>query len=603
MFKKAGWLLLAPVVAIALAACSGDDGAPGAPGATGATGPTGPAGPTGAPGAPGVDASAQLVSLSVEGRTQSQGFSVSAAEIATFEKTSGRLFVVNASSGKVDVFDASSASKIAALGAPVQSIDLRAMLVANGVVNSTSVVGAANSVSASGSLVAVAVEANPKTDNGWVVFLNASTLGYLRAVGVGALPDMLTFTPDGTRVLVANEGEPAVGYGIDPEGTVSVIKVSDFSVANIRFNEFNVGGPRYSELPLSRMVVGGIGATVAQDLEPEYIAVRADNQEAYVTLQEASAIAVLDLTNNKVKKFIGMGFKDHSIPGNELDASQQDGVNIKVWPVMGMYQPDSIAAYTVQGRTYVVTANEGDSREDWLNGLTDQTACVNAGYYFSGGQCRDELALRDAQVNAPDFYAALSTELKGLITDTTLGRLRFSHQATKQKNGATINRLYSYGARSFAIWDVQTGERVYDPGSDFERITANRYGSLFNQDHNGNSVVGDSRSRSKGPEPEGVAVGQINGRTYAFIGLERMGGVMVYEISNPSAAAFVQYFNNRDVTAAPNAAAVAAGSDLGAEGVHFVAGADMSDGKPRLLVANEVSGTTTVYSINVQALR
>lgn len=555
----------------------------------------------GTDGVNGLDASDQSLLLALEGRTPSQGLNVSAAEITAFDSSTGRIFTVNAQSGKVDVFAASNATQIAALANPSQSIDLAAMLVANGFVDSVSKVGAANSVAVNGNLVAVAMEANPKTDNGWVVFLNASSFAYVRAVQVGALPDMLIFTPDGSKVLVANEGEPNAGYTIDPEGSVSVIRVADYSVSAIGFSDFNVGGARNGELPTSKMVLSGISASVAKDLEPEYIAVREDGLEAYVSLQEASAIAVLDLTNNTVKKIIGMGFKDHTIPGNEIDASQQDGVNIKTWPVMGMYQPDSIAAYTVAGRTYLVTANEGDSREDWLNGLADQAACEAAGYYFSGGKCRDELALKDA-ATATGFGAKLSTELAGLITDTTLGRLKFSYQATLAKNGTTINRLYAYGARSFSIWDAQTGERVYDSGSDMERITANRYASLFNQDHNG-SLSGDKRSNSKGPEPEGLALGKINGRTYAFIGLERMGGVMVYDVSNPSAASFVQYLNNRDVTRAPDAASVTAGSDLGPEGLTFVSGSKMPDGKPRLIVGNEVSGTTSVYVVNVNALR
>jgi hypothetical protein len=591
MFARTKTWLVCALSAAALVACGGDDGQPGAAGAPGA------------PGAPGMDAVGQLISISVEGRSVSQGYNVSAAEIVAFEKTTGRIFAVNAQSGKIDVYDASTAAKIAALGNPSESIDLRVMMVANGVAGSVNVVGPANSVSTSGNLVAVTVEANPKTDNGWVVFLNATTRAFVRAVSVGALPDMLTFTPDGTKVLVANEGEPNVGYTADPEGSVSVISVSDFSVATIRFTDFNVGGSRNAELPLSKMVISGVGATVAQDLEPEYIAVRSDSREAYVSLQEASAIAVLDLTTNTVKKIIGMGFKDFSIPGNELDVSRNDGANLKTWPVMGMYQPDSIAAYTVNGRTYVVTANEGDSREDWLAGVS-QAACEASGYYFSG-QCRDEITLRDAVTTAPALAATLSAELAAYSAsaDTTLGRMTFSFSATKQKNGATVTRLYAYGARSFAIWDTQTGERVFDSAGDFERITANRYGNLFNQDHNGGSLVGDRRSNSKGPEPEGLTLGQINGRTYAFIGLERMGGVMVYDISNSNAPSFVQYLNNRNINVAPNAAAVAAGSDLGAEGLTFVTAADSPDNMPRLIVGNEVSGTTTVYRVDVTPLR
>jgi DNA-binding beta-propeller fold protein YncE len=560
-------------------------------------------------GTDGKDASDQVISISVEGRSASQGFDESAAEVVAHDATAGRIFTVNAKSGKVDVFAASSAAQLASISAPQQSIDLAAMLVANNVVGSVGLVGDANSVSVYGNMVAVAVEANPKTDSGWVVFLDATTLAFQRAVQVGALPDMLVFTPDGTKLLVANEGEPNVGYTIDPEGSVSVIRLSDYSVATIGFSDFNVGGLRNSELPSAKMLIAGVGAaggaTLAKDLEPEYIAVRPDGLEAYVTLQEANAIAVLNLVNNTVTKIIGLGFKDHTIPGNEFDASQQDGVNLKTWPVLGAYMPDSIAAYTVGGRTFLVTANEGDSREDWLNGMADtgsetakKLACEAAGYYYKD-KCRDELSLRDS---LPSGFT-LSTELDALKTDTTLGRLKFSYHATKAKNGGTVSKLYAYGARSFSIWDAQTGERVYDSGNDFERITANRYGSLFNQDHSG-ILSGDKRSNSKGPEPEGLAIGEINGRTYAFVGLERMGGVMVYDITNPNAATFQQYLNNRDVTVAPNAAAVNPGSsDLGPEALAFVSGSKSPDGVPRLIVGNEVSGTTTVYKVNVRTVR
>jgi len=563
----------------------------------------------GGDGVNGQDASAQMISISVEGRSASQGFNASAAEIVAYDAGGGRIFTVNAQSGKVDVYTAASAAQFASLANPQQSIDLAAMLVANSVVANAGLVGAANSVSVHGNLVAVAVEANPKTDNGWVVFLNATSLAFQRAVQVGALPDMLVFTPDGSKLLVANEGEPNVGYTIDPEGSVSVIRLSDYSVATIGFSDFNVGGPRNNDefrLVSAKMLISGVGATVAKDLEPEYIAVRPDGLEAYVTLQEANAIAVLNLVNNTVTKIIGLGFKDHTIPGNEFDASQQDGVNLKTWPVLGAYMPDSIAAYTVGGRTFLVTANEGDSREDWLNGMADtgsetakKLACEAAGYYYKD-KCRDELSLRDS---LPSGFT-LSSELDALKTDTTLGRLKFSYHATKAKNVGTISKLYAYGARSFSIWDAQTGERVYDSGNDFERITANRYGSLFNQDHNG-SLTGDKRSNSKGPEPEGLAIGEINSRTYAFIGLERMGGVMVYDITNPTKATFVDYINNRDFSQATQGSdklANPAAGDLGPEGLTFIAAKNSPNKKPLLVVGNEVSGTTTVFQINVTKL-
>lgn len=596
-------LLAFSVTLATLGGCAleGDDGLPGA------------AGVNGNDGSNGLNGAGQVIALSRIGRTTSGGFDVAAAEIVEYDGANNRIFTVNADAGGVDVF---AASDFTALAAPTASLDIKQMLVDNGVVGSTALVGPANSLSVGNGLVAVAVEANPKTDNGWVVFLNAASLAFVRAVDVGALPDMVTFTPDGTRVLVANEGEPDEGYSIDPEGSVSVITAATGAVTHIGFTAFNTGGARQAELPAKEKMVRPYGATtVAQDLEPEYITVNADATRAYVSLQESNAIAVLDLTNNSVEKIIGLGFKDHSIPGNEFDASQRDGVNLRTWPVMGMYMPDTLSSFRYNGRDYIVTANEGDDREDWLNPVADLTACTANGFLVNtSNACSDRLELRNVSpANTP--YLTLGAALSGLNTDSTLGRLRVSYSTTFRMNGgsidagtgiptvATINRLYGYGSRSFAIWDAASGEQVFDSGNAFERLTALRYGSLFNQDHNGNSVTGDARSNSKGPEPEALAIGVIGGHTYAFIGLERMGGIMVYDISNPFAPQFVQYVNDRNASMAPNAASVTAGSDLGPESIRFVPAAGNPRGKPLLIVGSEVSGTTSVYEIAVTALQ
>lgn len=591
-------------------ALEGDNGVAGVPGVPGAAGANGTNGTNGSNGLNGLNGAGQVISLSRIGRTTPQGFNVGAAEIVEYDNAHQRIFTVNALAGGVDVF---AASDLTALAAPTQTLNLKQMLVDNGFAASTAVVGPANSLAVHGNQVAVAVEANPKTNTGWVVFLDATTLAFVRAVAVGALPDMVTFTPDGSRVLVANEGEPNEGYSIDPEGSVSVITAATGAVTTIGFTAFNAGNARHADLPAKEKMVRPYGSTtVAQDLEPEYITVAADGARAYVSLQENNAIAVLDLTNNSVEKIFGLGFKDYSIPGNEFDASQRDGVNLRTWPVMGMYMPDTLTSFRYNGRDYLVTANEGDDREDWLGPITDGAACTAAGFLVSGGACSDRLELRNVSpANTP--YLTLGAALSGLTTDSTLGRLRVSYSTTYRMNGgtitaglptvATINRLYGYGARSFAIWDAASGEQVFDSGNAFERLTALRYGSLFNQDHNGNSVTGDARSNSKGPEPEALAIGVIGGHTYAFIGLERMGGIMVYDMSNPFAPQFVQYVNDRNASVAPNAASVAAGSDLGPESIRFVPAAGNPRGKPLLIVGSEVSGTTSVYEIAVTALQ
>lgn len=565
----------------------------------------------GSDGVNGQDASSQVVGLERVGRTVSQGFDVSAAEIVDYDKQHNRIFVVNADSGRVDVFSDLMSAQPALYG----SLDLAQMLVDNAIVSATSEVGAANSISVYGDYAAVAVQANPKTNDGWVIFLNTSDLSYARAVQVGALPDMVTFTTDASKVLVANEGEPNSDYSVDPDGSVSVVSMSDYSVTNIGFTDFNVGGSRNGELPTDKMVLDGFSATasdnkatVAQSFEPEYISVAADNSKAYVTLQESNAVAVINLNDSSVDKIIGLGFKDHSIPGNELDASQKDGVHIQNWPVMGMYMPDSITSMTYNGKTYLLTANEGDDRQDWLENVTDQAACEAAGYYFdSSDNCVDAFSAKDYydSDNVTLDSNMTSSDNGGFGDDDELRRLKFSYHTSVVQNGGTdFEKLYAYGARSFTIWDAETGEQVFDSGSDFERLTALRYGDEFNNDNAENA--GDDRSDNKGPEPEAITVGQVNGHTYAFVGLERMGGIMVYDVSNPYAPQYVQYINDRDLSVDPadnsgSTYSVDAG-DLGPEGFKFVSASDSGSGKSYLIVGNEVSGTTAIYEVKLTTL-
>ncbi|WP_319557772.1 choice-of-anchor I family protein [Thiomicrorhabdus sp.] len=575
-------------------------------------------GTDGADGTNGTDAVAQSITLDQQGRYLSGIFDESAAEIVTFDKETQQTFVVNANSGKVDVLNTQDPTSPTL----VESLDIAADMQTAGDVADAGDVGAANSVTVHNGLMAVAIEADEKTDNGWIAFYKIEDLSYLASVQVGALPDMLTFTPDGNQVVAAIEGEPNDDYSVDPEGQVSVIDVTwdgsnlATNLTQVGFTDFNVGNSRNAELPEAKMVIDGYNATVAQSFEPEYITISEDSQTAFVTLQENNAVAVIDLANKTVERIIGLGFKDHSIPGNELDASQKDGVNIKNWPVMGMYMPDTIASMTFNGQTYLLTANEGDDRQDWLDNVTDQASCEASGYYFDASDnCIDAFSAKDYYDN--DNVTLVDQEGNpfaatngGFGEDNELYRLKFSYHTTVAKNGGTeFSKLYAYGGRSFSIYNAETGEQVFDSGSAFETLTAKKYAEDFNNDNAENA--GDDRSDNKGPEPEALTVGKINGHTYAFIGLERMGGIMVYDVSNPFSPEFVQYVNNRDLTVNPDdntdsnndgikEYTVDAG-DLGPEGFKFVSAEDSPNGKAMLIVGSEVSGSTTFYEINVHS--
>jgi hypothetical protein len=488
-------------------------------------------------------------------------FDEAAAEIGAYDAATRRLFVVNLYGRSIDVIDISNPAT------PVLAH----------VIDVSPWGSQANSVAVQNGIVAVAIQADVKTDPGQVVFFNAYG-AVLASTAVGALPDMLTFTPNGRMVLVANEAEPN-SYGqadsVDPEGSVSIIDLRgdewQLTVAGVTTAGFTV----FNGATLDPSIrISGPGATVAQDLEPEYIAVSHDSRTAFVTLQENNAIGVLDLASKQFTRLTGLGFKEHADPGNGLDASDQDGgINITTWPVRGVYMPDGIATLEHRGRSYLVTANEGDAR-DW--------AGVEPG--------RNEEARRVGHAAVPLDPTAFPNAA-ALKTNAQLGRLNIIPSLGRPSAGSPYTSLYTFGARSFSIWS-DTGEQVFDSGDAFERLTAARYPQHFNASNSNQSF--DNRSDDKGPEPEGVTIASLWGRSYAFIVLERIGGVAVYELTDPVAPRFVDYVNVRTFTVP---AASAAAGDLGPEGVLVIAEQDSPVGKPLLIVTNEISGTTRIFEI------
>lgn len=592
--------------------------------------------PAPAPG-PVVEATPASLRLERIGSYSTGQYEVSAAEIPAFDAASRRLFVVNAQLGAVDVLNLANPANPVKIG----TLDATAVLAGASI----------NSVAVFNGTVAVAIQAPVKTDPGRMALYRASDLSLISSVTIGALPDMLTFTPDGTTVLVANEGEPSDDYQIDPEGSISVIDVRNLAAPVVRTASFTAFNSQAAALRTAGVRIYGPGATVAQDLEPEYISVSADGRTAWVTLQENNALAKVDIASATVTDVLPLGYKDHGVAGNELDVSDRDNtINIRTWAgVRGMYQPDSMAAYTAGGQTYLVTANEGDARA-WGEGNPDYLGTQNPALGFIE-ELRVSALARTAgwQVVPPQLRSvAGAPTLAGALLDPTvfgycgavagnpgtciangeLGRLNISwtqgyktdalgapirYNASGVQDAAgdrlMYDRLYSYGARSFSIWNANGG-LVWDSGAEIERFLASsdcRLGSArnipcatyFNSGHNEGNAL-DSRSDAKGPEPEGLALGKIGNKTFAFIGLERMGGVLVYDITNPAAPTRVDYLNTRDEwTTQPGAANLATTGDLGPEGLAFIPAAQSPNGKPLLVVGNEVSGTTAVLQLNL----
>jgi DNA-binding beta-propeller fold protein YncE len=520
------------------------------------------------------------ITLSLLGRyaPASRAFDAGAAEIVAHDPATQQLFVVNGQTQSIDILSITTPTTPTLVSSiainPTYGADAQSVAVHNGV-------------------VAVAIQPAVKTDPGSVAFFD--TAGEpLGQVTVGALPDMLTFTPDGTRVLVANEGEPNDLYTIDPEGSVSIIDltngVAEATVTTVGFTDFNAGGPRAGDLPAAVRIFGP-NASVAQDLEPEYIAISADGGTAYVTLQENNALAIIDIAAAEVTAIAALGFKDHSLAANALDASDRDGpgntalINIAPQPIFGMYQPDAVATYVYSGTTFLVTANEGDAR-------------VYPTVDIPEGPEEGDIFNEESRVSSLTLNTTIFT------TTAAFARLNVTNTLGDTGGNGTFDELYAFGARSFSIWDGTTGALVYDSGDQLERITAAAFPEFFNASNTDNNL--DSRSDNKGPEPEGVALGAINSRTYAFIGLERIGGVMVYDVTEPTAPSFVQYINTRDFTRSLDPELDPPewqdAGDLGPEGLIFVPANASPTRTPLLIVAYEISGTVAIFEIAADTL-
>ncbi|MER2494444.1 choice-of-anchor I family protein [Catenovulum sediminis] len=537
-----------------------------------------------------------------------------AAEIVAYQKSSGYIYAVNSSgdTATVEILDLADANPAALTADSEGVVDTTNLPIMYTLDVSADVAGDANSIAVddNNEILAVAMAAKSTDERGFIAFYDISTSvpSFIKSVQVGFLPDMVTFNHAGTQVIVANEGEPSGDYVIDPEGSVSIIEIQAGvpadSATEIKFDAFNS--------LTAQLVAQGVkfanpnGATVAQDLEPEYVAVSEDDSLAFVSLQENNAAAVIDLSSKTLLNVFGLGFKNWSM--YKLDVSDKDdAINLQSYNnLYGMYQPDTIASYTVDGKHYLVTANEGDAREyidDALSGGSvedeNKDACLTAHpnglYDFDDGEEICFSYLEESRVKDLEDFAPLNAELEAMYDNNGgsdgLGRLIVTKELGLNNISNEYEALYSYGARSFSIFS-QSGELVFDSGDDFERLTAEIHGAAFNNNEDENE--GDTRSDAKGPEPEALAIGDIDGRTYAFIGLERMGGIFVYDISKPYNAQYVNYFYNRGLIEGADIT-----GDLAPEGMKFIHADDSPTGEALLVIGNEISGSVAVWQISL----
>ncbi len=452
-----------------------------------------------------------------------------AAEISAFDVKTNRLFVSNNALGnRIDIVDLKSPKSPAVL----DHILLKPWPDERLTVNSLGI---------SNQLVAVSVSATNPQDDGYVFVFDTESFARKAEIKVGAMPDMVGFSPDGKYIITANEGEPDASYTNDPEGSISIIDVSnDFKVKTINFDALEY---KKDELLAQGFRIFGPKASFSQDIEPEYITFSQDSKYAYVTLQENNGIAKFDLEGQQFVAIYPLGFKNFMLEGNEIDVCDNDQITPNKWPIFGMYQPDAITFFESESANYIITANEGDSR--YYNGYSE-TSRVN------------QLQL-DPQ-SFPESDKALTCDSLGrLIVTTTMG---------DTDGDGDFDQLYTFGTRSFSIWNAEDGKLVFDSQNMVEKdIIENT------------SLYDDKRSDDKGTEPESIIIGRVNDVPILFVALERANAVVSYDLTDPLHPKFLQVLE----------------TGIGPEGILFVNKNESPNGKSLLIVSSEVDGKIKLY--------
>jgi len=455
-----------------------------------------------------------------------------AVEITAYCNKTKRLFAASTLYKSVLVYDMSDVKNIKKIAA----IDI------------SGYGGNVNSVAISNGNVAMALENTNRQENGAIVVFDTEKLIVVDEYITDPLPDMVTYSPDGSYIISANEGEPNDNYSIDPSGSVTIVDIKNNEVTTVGFE---LSDAEIKELKEKGLRSFGKNATFSKDAEPEYLTVSKDGKTTWVVLQENNAIAEIDIINAKLKGIYPLGVKDFSVPKNSLDVSDQDGkVQFKTWEnLKGFYLPDAITNIEIDGITYIITANEGDSRD-------------YAGF-------SEETRVSEIKLDPTAFPNAAT-----LQKSDQLGRLKITTTRGDIDNDGDYDELYIFGARSFSIWTTK-GNLVYDSGNDIAKQTQIN-AKAFNQN--------DTRSDDKGSEPEALATLTLKGKTLLFVGLERANGVVMYDISNPKKPVFLEWINHE--------------GDISPEGLFVIPAAESPTKENILVVSNEISGTISLFEVN-----
>jgi hypothetical protein len=449
-----------------------------------------------------------------------------AAEISAYDEKTKKLFTVNNSgTNAIDVIDLSDPTK----PTKISSINL------------TAYEGASNSVAIFDGKLAVALESTVnKQGNGKVVIFNTTDYSLIKQITVGALPDMITYSPDGKYIMTANEGEPNTDYSQDPNGTISIIETSTYAVTTLYFSSFS---SQAETLKKDGLRISKFAKSFAQDIEPEYISISDDSKTAWVTLQENNGVAKVDIASKTITAIYPLGFKDFNTTENAIDVSDlDDKVAFNPWKVKGMFMPDAISHFSANNVPYFVTANEGDARE--------YTAYT------------DIKRMKSMKLDATVFPDAATLKL-----DSNLGRLNLVADMGDTDGDGDLDEMVAFGARSFSIWNGNTGKIVFDSKNDVDKKSQEL------------GTYDDKRSDDKGSEPEAVVVVKMGNQNILFVGLERSDAVMIYDVTNPTSPQYLQTVKTGD---AP-------------EGLHFIPASKSPTKRSLLIASSEGDGTIKIY--------
>ncbi|CAH1230731.1 Hypp331 [Branchiostoma lanceolatum] len=424
-------------------------------------------------------------------------------------------------------------------------------------------------------------------------------------VRVGGSPDMLLFTRDCRKLIVANEGKDGGdgnGNFLNPEGSLTIVEFSSedlpnsdtISMRTVNFRKFDARQHEYAARGVRWVYRGeeaGVPNRLSEELEPEYVTLSKDETKAYVGLQENNAVVVVDLVTATAEELYPLGAKYWGDSG--LDPSDKDGgIHIEPWPIYGLYQPDTVKYVSAGGRELLITSNEGNTRELTVNGV----------------DISDEWRGRDFVDNDAIASNVLPSLRDALADETKLGVLRLSNYDGKSTSDPTkYESFYAFGGRGFSIWDAKNLTQIWDSGDQVERAHALYYPSIFNSEyqdeflHDHPEDTMDETSKKKGPQSESLAVGEAFGKTVIVLGNERTSTLMLYTLDthNPHAVPEFQtiYRHGRWDRKWDNAYDDREVGDIDPEDIKFIPHEDSPDGHPMLLVAGSLSGTVTLYRV------